>query len=70
MIKDWIEEKDSIHPNVLKHGALYFPDCDPDVVKATIDYLKSTKLQPSAEGCNDALFYVRMYKFAICLGYV
>ena len=57
-----------------KGDALYFPECDPEVVHATIEYLNSTTnglitiLDPSARGSKDVLFYVKMYKFALCLG--
>ncbi len=74
MIKGWIEDKDTIPPSLRKGDALYFPDCDPEVVHATIEYLKSSTngliaiVDPSAEGSKDVLFYVKLYKFALCLG--
>jgi hypothetical protein len=74
VIKGWIEDKESIPTSLQKHEALYFPECDPEVVHATIEYLISTTnsdiaiLDLSARGGNDVLFYVRMYKFALCLG--
>jgi 7-cyano-7-deazaguanine synthase in queuosine biosynthesis len=73
VIKDWIKNK-SISTSMRKGDALYFPGCDPEVVHATIEYLKSTTdgliaiLNPSAGGSKDVLFYVKMYKFALCLG--
>ena len=50
-----------------KGDALYFPECDPEVVHAAIEYLNPTT-DPSAGGSKDLLFYVKMYKFALCLG--
>jgi hypothetical protein len=72
VFKGWIE--DFTPPSLLKGDAFYFPECDPEVVRATIGYLKSTTdgfiaiLDPSAGGSKDVLFYVKMYKFALCLG--
>ena len=74
VIKGWIEDKDSIPPSVIKDNALYFPDCDPEVVSATVEYLKSADngliaiLDQSVVRNTDVLFYVRLYKFAVCLG--
>ena len=58
----------------MKDNALYFPDCDPEVVSATVEYLKSADnglialLDQSVVRNKDVLFYVRLYKFAVCLG--
>lgn len=74
VIKGWIEDKESIPSSLQKGDALYFPECDPEVVHMTIEYLKSTTigliaiLDPPAGGGKDVLFYVKMYKFALCLG--
>jgi hypothetical protein len=74
VIKGWIEDKESIPPSLLKSGALYFQECDPEVVRAVIEHLKSTTdgpiaiPNPSTRGSKDVLFYVKMYKFALCLG--
>ena len=74
VIRGWIEDKDSIPTSLQKGDALYFPECDPEVVYATIEYLKSTKdgliaiMNPSAKGGKDVLFYMKLYKFALCLG--
>lgn len=74
VIKGWIEDKESIPSSLQKGDALYFPDCDPEVVHATIEYLNSTTkgliaiLDPPAGGSRDVLFYVKLYKFALCLG--
>jgi hypothetical protein len=74
VIKGWIEDKESIPSSLQKGDALYFPECDPDVVQATIEYLNSTTngliaiLDPSVGGSKNVLFYVKMYKFALCLG--
>ena len=74
MIKGWIEDKESIPTSLQKGDALYFPECDPEVVHAAIEYMNSTTggsiaiLDPSAGGRKDVLFYVKMYKFALCLG--
>jgi hypothetical protein len=73
VIKDWIKNK-STPPSLRKGDALYFPECDPEVVHAVIEYLNSTTdgdiaiLDPSAGGSKDVLFYVKMYKLALCLG--
>lgn len=59
---------------MLKGEALYFPECDPEAVSATIKYLNSTKdgltdnLDPSILESKDVLFYIKLYKFALCLG--
>jgi hypothetical protein len=42
VIKGWIEDKESIPSSLQKGDALYFPECDPEVVHATIEYLNST----------------------------
>jgi 7-cyano-7-deazaguanine synthase in queuosine biosynthesis len=74
VIKGWIEDKESIPTSLQKGDALYFPECDPEVVHAAIEYMNSTTdgsiaiLDPSAGGSKNALFYVKMYKFALCLG--
>jgi hypothetical protein len=74
VIQGWIEDWESIPSSLQKGNALYFPECDPEVVHATIEYLNSTTngqiaiLDPSAAGSKDVLFYVKMYKFALCLG--
>lgn len=76
MIKGWIEDKETIPSSLRKGDALYFPECDPEVVHATIEYLNSSSsakgiiaiVGSSAEGSKDVLFYVKMYKFALCLG--
>lgn len=74
VIKGWIEDKESIPSSLQKGNALYFPECDPEVVHATIEYLRSPTngliaiVAPSAGARNDVLFYVKMYKFALCLG--
>jgi hypothetical protein len=74
VIKGWIEDRESIPSSLQKGDALYFPECDPEVVHATIKYLNSTTngriaiLDPSAGRSKDVLFYVKMYKFALCLG--
>jgi hypothetical protein len=74
VIKGWIEDKESIPTSLQKGDALYFPECDPEVVHAAIEYLKSTAdgliaiLDPPAGGSRDVLFYVKLYKFALCLG--
>ena len=74
MIKGWIEDKESIPTSLQKGDALYFPECDPEVVHTVIEYLKSTTsgiiaiLDPSAGRSKDVLFYVKMYKLALCLG--
>jgi hypothetical protein len=74
VIKGWIEDKESIPTSLLKGGALYFPECDPEVVHAVIEDLKSATdgsiaiPDPSTSGSKDVLFYVKMYKFALCLG--
>jgi hypothetical protein len=75
VIKGWIEQQ-NIPASMRKDDALYFPWCDPEVVGATIGYLKSRAdglvavLDSSAAGGagRDVLFYVKMYKFALCLG--
>ena len=66
MIKGWIEG--NVPTSLQKGDALYFPECDPEVVHAAIEYLKSTTDDPSAGESKDVLFYVKMYKFALCLG--
>jgi hypothetical protein len=75
VIKDWIECA-SIPTSLLKGNALYFPECDPEVVRGAIGYLNSTVdgviaaiaiLDPPTGGSEDVLFYVKMYKFALCL---
>jgi hypothetical protein len=73
VIKGWIEDKESIPTSLQKDDALYFPECDPQVVHATVDYLKSTTtgliaIPDPSTGSKDALFYVKVYKFALCLG--
>ena len=74
MIKGWIEDKESIPTSMQKGDALYFPNCDPEVVRATIEYLNSTMhgliaiLDLLAGGSKDVLFYAKTYKFALCLG--
>ena len=74
MIKGWIEDKESIPTSLQKGNALYFPECDPQVVQATVEYLKSTTTgliaipDSFAGGSKDALFYMKVYKFALCLG--
>ena len=74
MLKAWIEDKKSIPTSLQKGDALYFPECDPEVVHAAIRYLNSATdgliaiREPSAGGRKDVLFYVKMYKFALCLG--
>lgn len=68
VIKGWIEDKESIPASLQKGDALYFPECDPEVVHAVIKHLKSTKNGLIAGGGKDVLFYVKMYKFALCLG--
>jgi hypothetical protein len=74
VIKGWIDDKESIPTSLLKGGALHFPECDPEVVHVVIEHLKSTTdgpiaiPDPSAGGGKDVLFYVKMYKFALCLG--
>jgi hypothetical protein len=74
VIKGWIDDTESIPTSLRKGGALYFPECDPEVVHAVIKYLNSTTdgiiaiLDPSAGGSRDVLFYVKTYKFALCLG--
>jgi hypothetical protein len=74
VIKGWIEDKESIPTSLQKGGALYFPECDPEVVHVVIEYLNSTTdgliaiLDPSAGESKDVLFYVKVYKFALCLG--
>jgi hypothetical protein len=72
VIKGWIDK--GTPTSLLKGDALHFPKCDPEVVRAVIEYLISTTdgliaiPNPSAGGSKDVLFYVRMYKFALCLG--
>ena len=57
-----------------KGDAFYFPECDPEVVRAAAKYLNSTTdglaavLDPSVGGSEDVMFYVKMYKFALCFG--
>lgn len=74
VIRGWIEDKESIPSSLQKGDALYFPECDPEVVHATIKYLNSTTngliaiRDTSARGSRDVLFYVKLYKFALCLG--
>ena len=74
VIKGWVEDNESIPASLQKGDALYFPECDPEVVHTVIEYLKSTTngpiavLDPSVGGGKDVLFYMRMYKFALCLG--
>jgi hypothetical protein len=74
VIKGWIDDTESLPPSLRKDGALYFPECDPEVVRAVIKYLNSTTdgntaiLDPSVGGSRDVLFYVKTYKFALCLG--
>jgi len=74
VIKGWIEDKESIPASLQKGDALYFPECDPGVVHLVIEYLKSTTngliavLDPSAGLSKDVLFYMKLYKFALCLG--
>src|ERR1700722_9828431 len=69
VIKGWIEDGETIPPSLQKGDALYFPECDPEVVQAVIEYLNSTTdgliaiLDPSAGGSKDVLFYMKMYKF-------
>lgn len=67
VIKGWIEGKEPIPTSLRKGDALYFPECDPEVVHVAIEYVTSTT-DPSAGGSKDVLFYVKMYKFALCLG--
>jgi hypothetical protein len=73
VIKDWIKNE-SLPPSLRKGGALYFRECDPEVVHATVEYLKSTTdgpiaiLNPPAGESKGVLFYVKLYKFALCLG--
>ena len=72
VIKGWIDK--GTPTSLLKGDALHLPKCDPEVVRAAIEYLISTTdgliaiPHSSAGGSKDVLFYVRMYKFALCLG--
>jgi hypothetical protein len=73
VLKGWIEHKETRPASLQKGDALYFPECDPEVVHAMIEYLKlptdgpTAILDPSAGRNRDVLFYVKMYKFALCL---
>jgi hypothetical protein len=72
VLNEWIEE--STPPNLEKDGAFWFPECDPEVVHTAIEYLKSIPdghfaiPDRSAGGSEKVLFYVKLYKFALCLG--
>jgi hypothetical protein len=74
VIKGWIEDKESIPASLQKDDALYFPECDPQVVHATVEYLRSATKgfiaipDTSTGDSKDALFYMKVYKFALCLG--
>ena len=51
--------------------ALYFHDCEPEVMDLVIRYLKEEdgnddyKLPPTD---RNAIFYAKLYKLALCLG--
>lgn len=68
VIKGWIDDTESIPKSLRNGGALHFPECDPEVVRAVVKYLNSTTdgiiaiLDPSAGGSRDVLFYLKTYK--------
>jgi len=76
IIKGWIEEPDSMPLSIRKNDCLYFKGCDPNVVRALIQYLEMEELSFKS-GCLidgalgtaqlDPIFYVRIYKLALVL---
>lgn len=78
--RDWIQDKDSIPPQMLRGNDFLFANVEPGIVQATINYLSHT---PQIHGPTidrfpfvttlqktDVLFRVKLYKFALCLGSV
>ncbi|KAH8686112.1 hypothetical protein BGZ60DRAFT_396904 [Tricladium varicosporioides] len=79
VIKGWIEEPETMPESLQMDGALYLPNCDPEIVETLIRYLETGHDTTSTEyefdfddkvteslpfHTQDPIFYLRLYKLA------
>ncbi|KAN0094197.1 hypothetical protein V8E51_017381 [Hyaloscypha variabilis] len=73
VIKGYIDDPDSMPESLRKDGALYLPNCDPEVIRTLIHCLKREDYSSSEYEFDvnlrsqDPLFYIKTYKLAMTL---
>jgi hypothetical protein len=75
VIKGYIDDPDSMPESLRKDGALYLPNCDPEVIRTLIHCLKREDSSSEYEfdvnlRTQDPLFYIKTYKLAMTLACV